>query len=166
MLFSGSHWESNTDLKQAQSLFTDLFHREKCASVRFQGLEHILNFVATSEDRILIRSYRVIFKKSRSNTNSVEQESPKIDLKEIGPRINLVLRRSKLASDDLWKEALRQPKQLKKKVKKNKSSDELGTSYGRIHLGQQHVEKIQTRKMVGLKKHVTLPPSKDDANQI
>lgn len=50
------------------------------------------------------------------------------------------------------KQACRRPKELKVTQKKNISVDSLGTKHGRIHMGKQDINKIQTRKMKGLKK--------------
>lgn len=50
------------------------------------------------------------------------------------------------------KEACRKPKELKVAKKKNISTDKLGTTHGRIHIGKQDINKLQTRKMKGLKK--------------
>jgi len=41
---------------------------------------------------------------------------------------------------------------LQEKKKKNITKSELGTTYGRIHIGKQNINSIQTRKMKGLKK--------------
>lgn len=41
--------------------------------------------------------------------------TPRIELEEIGPSLDLVLRRTHLASDDLYKLAHRKPKALKVK---------------------------------------------------
>ncbi|KAF7282136.1 hypothetical protein GWI33_003105 [Rhynchophorus ferrugineus] len=71
-----------------------------------------------------------------------------------GPRIDFTLRRTKLPTEDLMKEACTQPKELKLTKKKNISTDELGTTHGRIHVGKQNINSIQTRKMKGLKKTV------------
>lgn len=49
---------------------------------------------------------RVTLKKSDSKV-------PGVELTEIGPHMNFVLRRMKLASDDLFKAACRKPLQLK-----------------------------------------------------
>ena len=38
---------------------------------------------------------------------------PRIELEEIGPSLDLVMRRTKLASDDLYKHSRKQPKQAK-----------------------------------------------------
>lgn len=50
------------------------------------------------------------------------------------------------------KQACRKPKELKITKKKNISVDKLGTKQGLIHMGKQEINKIQTRKMKGLKK--------------
>lgn len=41
---------------------------------------------------------------------------------------------------------------IQAKTKKNISEDTFGTTYGRIHIGAQNINSIQTRKMKGLKK--------------
>lgn len=69
-----------------------------------------------------------------------------------GPSIDFKLRRTKLAADDLFKEACRIPREAKSGVKKNISRDPFGSKLGRIHMGKQDVSKLQTRKMKGLKK--------------
>ena len=47
-----------------------------------------------------------MFKKSGTKT-------PRVEVAEIGPSIDLIVRRTSLASDDLYKEACRQPKAAK-----------------------------------------------------
>lgn len=70
----------------------------------------------------------------------------------LGPQLDFTLRRSKLASEDLMKQATRKVKGLKVTKKKNISVDGLGTTHGRIHVGKQDINKLQTRKMKGLRK--------------
>ena len=82
--------------------------------------------------------------------------------------MDLTIRRSKMASDDLMRTALKQPKQLAvppkinlhmtkagyfqvKKVK-NVEMNVFGTKLARVHVGKQQLDKIQTRKMKGLKR--------------
>lgn len=69
-----------------------------------------------------------------------------------GPSIDFKLRRTKLASEDLYKEACKIPKELKPIKKKNISRDAFGSKMGRIHIGKQQIGRLQTRKMKGLKK--------------
>ncbi|KAJ8958301.1 hypothetical protein NQ318_017447 [Aromia moschata] len=145
LIFNGPQWEQSEELKQLKSIFIDFFHREHVENVRLQGIEHTLSFNATPDGKILLRSYKVFLKKSGCRT-------PRVELEEIGPRVDFSLRRSKLPDEDLMKEACRKPKELKVTKKKNITTDELGTTRGRIHIGRQDINKLQTRKMKGLKK--------------
>ena len=49
-----------------------------------------------------VSSYRVQTKKSGSKT-------PRVELSPMGPSLDLVMRRTRLASDDLFKRALKKP---------------------------------------------------------
>lgn len=79
-----------------------------------------------------------------------------INLFFLGPRVDFTLRRTKLPTEDLLRQSVRQPKELKVIKKKNISRDGLGTTHGRIHVGKQDISKLQTRKMKGLKKAVAV----------
>ena len=50
---------------------------------------------------------------SRVTLKKSDSKVPEVELTEIGPHMNFVLRRTKLASDDLFKTACRKPLQLK-----------------------------------------------------
>lgn len=144
LVFNGELFENNHELNRIKNLLVDMFHRESAEKIRLQGLEHVLSFTAV-ENKIMLRSYRILLKKS-------DCRIPRIELEEIGPRADLVCRRTKLASQDLFKQACKKPKELKVKKKKNISKDNLGTTFARIHVGAQNLNSIQTRKMKGLKK--------------
>jgi ribosome production factor 2 len=144
LLFAGELFEHNHEYQRIKSLLIDMFQREKVQAVRLQGLEHVLMFTA-AEDRIYFRSYRIQLKKSGTRI-------PRIELEEIGPSIDLKVRRTKIASDDLFKLACKQPKELKVRKVKNVSKDAFGTRHGQIHIPKQNTDKLQTRKMKGLKK--------------
>lgn len=116
--------------------------------IRLQGLEHVISFTVTEDMKILMRSYKIQLKKSGLKT-------PRIELAEIGPSMDWEVRRTKIASEDLYKLAKKQPKQLKPLTKKNISSDGLGNTHGRIHVGRQEISKIQTRKVRALSKSWT-----------
>lgn len=146
LIFSGPLFEQNTDFKRIQNMFVDFFQRENATNIRLQGLEHVIMFTAT-EGTIFMRSYRILLKKSGCKT-------PRIELEELGPSIDFTVRRKVLASDDLWKEACRQPSALRAKKVKNVTRDAFGSKLGRVHVGKQNIHKIQTRKMKGLRKPV------------
>merc|ERR1712243_69434 len=77
---------------------------------------------------------------------------PRVELEELGPRLDLVVRRTHFASDDLFKTALRQVKNINtvRKVK-NVTEDGLGTQHGRVHVPAQNIGSLQTRKMKAFK---------------
>jgi len=144
LVFNGAKWNDSPKFRRLKNFFIDFFRGEPRDHVALQGLEHTLSFTATDTNTILLRSYRVVMKKSGRRT-------PRVELEEIGPRMDLKERRHKIAADDTFKQALRQPKALKKTTKKNQEKDELGTSFGRLHMERQNIGVLQTRKMKGLK---------------
>ena len=85
-----------------KSLLIDFFRGPEVDNVRLAGIEHVLQFTGV-EGRVLMRSYRIDLHKSGS-------KYPRVELEEIGPSLDLVLRRTQLASDDLFKTACKQVK--------------------------------------------------------
>uniref|UniRef100_A0A3B1IGM2 Ribosome production factor 2 homolog n=1 Tax=Astyanax mexicanus TaxID=7994 RepID=A0A3B1IGM2_ASTMX len=144
LIFAGELFDVDNEYSRLRNVLTDFFRGPVVPAVRLAGLEHILHFTA-ADGKIFMRSYRVLLKKSGCRT-------PRIELEEIGPSFDFVLRRTHLASDDLYKTAHKQPKGLKPKKKKNISHDTFGTKFGRLHMQKQNLDKLQTRKMKGLRK--------------
>ncbi|XP_041419682.1 ribosome production factor 2 homolog [Xenopus laevis] len=171
LIFAGDAFEMSEDYRRLKSLLIDFFQGPAITGVRLAGLEHVLHFIAvdgkaTSKVYIftaclpvsgeyrgkkiknMFFSFRVLMKKSGCRT-------PRIELEEIGPSFDFMVRRTHLASDDLDRFFLKQPKVLKAKKKKNISHDAFGTKFGRIHTQKQDLSKLQIRKMIGLKKRET-----------
>ncbi|XP_065082910.1 ribosome production factor 2 homolog [Ochlerotatus camptorhynchus] len=145
IVFNGYKWKLTEELRRLRSLLLDMFRIDNVDTMRLQGIEHVISFTITEDLTILMRSYRVQLKKSG-------QRTPRIELSEMGPSMDLTVRRTKIASDDLYKTAMKQPAILKVAKRKNVSRDELGNVHGRVHVGKQDINAIQTRKMKGLKK--------------
>lgn len=149
-----------------------------------------------------MRTYRTALKKSGTRT-------PRVELVDMGPHMDLTMRRSQLASSDLLKLAMKVcgeggecilsgadawhkkgpriykrvrlggnhlhppwaleiwwglvchanpflprvqvPKTVKPKKVKNVEFDELGNRHGRIHMERQDFDKLQTRKVKGMR---------------
>ncbi|XP_076026662.1 ribosome production factor 2 homolog [Genypterus blacodes] len=144
LVFAGEAFDMDGEHKRLKSLLIDFFRGPTVTAVRLAGLEHVLHFTAL-DGKIYMRSYRCLLKKSGCRT-------PRMELEEMGPALDLVLRRTHMASDDLYKTAHRQPRALKPKKKKNISHDAFGTKLGRVHMQKQDLTKLQTRKMKGLRK--------------
>lgn len=77
----------------------------KCWLVTGQVRSHLLK-LQLIRTAFFLFCLRVLFKKSGCKI-------PRIELEDMGPSLDLVIRRTHLASDDLYKLSLKQPKALK-----------------------------------------------------
>ena len=115
----------------------------KVEKIALSALDHVLACTVI-DGKISIRGYTVAFKKSGSRV-------PLVDLVPMGPYWNLTVRRSVLASEDLWKTALKQPKIATVKKIKNISENSMGDKIGRIHMDKQDFDKMAVRKVAVLR---------------
>lgn len=170
--FSGTPFDSPTPnaYTLAKNIFTDFFRGAEVKDIDVEGLQLMLSFTAGEEGLngqkpdIQMRCWRIITKKSG-------QKVPRVEVEEIGPRIDFKLGRVREADADRWKEALKRSKGtevglvwlrparmcadcylLQPTTKKNVETDLMGDKMGRIHLGRQDLSELQTRKMKGLKR--------------
>jgi ribosome production factor 2 len=111
--FSGSAFESPTEnaYTLAKSLFLDLFKGPDVEKLDVEGLQYIMNFsVEEEEDEnvkpvIRMRCYLIKTKKAGGNL-------PKVEVEEMGPRLDFRVGRTKDADVEMLKEAMRKPKGL------------------------------------------------------
>ena len=78
-----------------------------------------------------------------------------VPFREVGPSFSMKLRREKIASHDLFKEACKQPKVRnpdKKRADKNKFTTVLGEKKGKVFLQHQDIDTIALRKFKGMGK--------------
>lgn len=109
--FSGSAFESPTEnaYTLAKSMFLDLFKGPDVEKVDVEGLQYIMNFSVEEEENeevkpvIHLRCYLIRTKKAGGSL-------PKVDVEEMGPRIDFRVGRTKEADTDMMKEAMRKPK--------------------------------------------------------
>uniref|UniRef100_A0A2P2HYI7 Ribosome production factor 2 homolog n=1 Tax=Hirondellea gigas TaxID=1518452 RepID=A0A2P2HYI7_9CRUS len=144
LLFHGVGFTQFPEHVRLKSLLIDFFRGPAVTNVSLTGFELALQFTSF-EEKIYMRGYRILLKKSGTDV-------PRVELVEIGPSLTLSLRRTKLASDDNLKAACKKPKELKVKKKKNININPLGTKFGRIHMEKQDLRKLQVRKTPAIKK--------------
>jgi len=147
LLFAGEEFSNvgNIEMQRLKNLLIDFFRGPEVEQVRLAGIEHAIQFTSLGEDKVLLRSYKILMKKSG-------QRTPRIELEEIGPSLDLKLRRTHIASQDLYKTACKQFKYARtEKTVKNISEDVFGTKLGRLHVPPQNITDIQTRKVRALK---------------
>ncbi|WWC72916.1 uncharacterized protein I206_106880 [Kwoniella pini CBS 10737] len=131
------------------------------------GIEHVISITAgpllNSEDNLEDEKnlpkihFRVYTLKLISSGNS-GFKIPKIQLTEMGPSIDLSIRRIQEPDEEMLKLSNKRPKLDKSKIesglgkkKKNIETDNMGDKIGKLHLEKQDLSKMQGRKMKGLK---------------
>ena len=118
LLFAGEPFAdpANAEFQRLKSLLIDFFRGPEVTNLRLAGIEHALQFTAVEGKvgelwfssrgivfllQVLMRSYRIQLKKSGTRL-------PRVELEEIGPSLDWVVRRSHLASEDLFTAACKQ----------------------------------------------------------
>jgi ribosome production factor 2 len=154
LLFSGTPFESPipNEYTMAKSFFTDFFKGEPAEKVDVEGLQYLVSIAARdtvdgeeAKPMIHLRVYLIKTKKSG-------QKLPRVEVEEMGPRMDFRIGRMKEAEEAMLKEAMRKARTTLERPKKNISTDIVGDKVGRIHLGKQDLGELQTRKMKGLKR--------------
>ncbi|KFY48266.1 hypothetical protein V495_01489 [Pseudogymnoascus sp. VKM F-4514 (FW-929)] len=154
LLFSGTPFESPipNEYTMAKSFFTDFFKGEPAEKVDVEGLQYLVSIAARdtvdgeeAKPMIHLRVYLIKTKKSG-------QKLPRVEVEEMGPRMDFRVGRMKEAEEAMLKEAMRKARTTLERPKKNISTDIVGDKVGRIHLGKQDLGELQTRKMKGLKR--------------
>ncbi|KAK7678995.1 hypothetical protein QCA50_017938 [Cerrena zonata] len=176
MHFASELFDSHPRFIQLKSMLMSLFNGEEIDSICLPGIEHVisitlaptpstLNAATTTLDpsssktqddtkslpKVHIRAYTI---KLRASGTRI----PRVELVPMGPSLDLVLRRYQEADSEVMKQAMKRPKLKKQEVekglgkkRKNMEVDEMGDLRGRIHVAKQDLNKLQTRKMKGLK---------------
>ncbi|KAK6866614.1 Ribosome biogenesis protein RPF2 [Candida tropicalis] len=151
--FNGPLFDSHPVYQHVKSLFLDFFRGEETDLQDVAGLQYVISLSTgeiedLNDDKILPNVYFRVYKLKSYKSG---QKLPRIELDEIGPRLDFKIGRRISPSPEIEKEANKKPKQLEPKVKKNVSTDFMGDKVAQIHVGKQDLSKLQTRKMKGLK---------------
>lgn len=164
LLFAGTPFESPipNEYTLAKSFFTDFFKGEPADKVDVEGLQYLISISARdtidgedSKPTLHVRAYLIKTKKSG-------QRLPRVEVEEMGPRMDFRVGRIQEAEEALNKEAMKRARTSAERPKKNISTDIVGDKIGRIHLGKQDLKELQTRKMKGLKRSRDVADSEDE----
>jgi ribosome production factor 2 len=164
LLFAGTPFENpvSDEYTMVKSFFTDFFKGEPADKVDVEGLQYIVSVSARdsvngeeSKPSVHLRIYLIRTKRSG-------QKLPRVEVEEMGPRMDFRVGRVKEADEETMKEALRRAKTSQERPKKNISTDIVGDKIGRIHLGKQDLKELQTRKMKGLKRSRDVADEEDE----
>ena len=111
LAFSGAQWESPSPNQYtlAKSLFTDFFRGEEVREVDVEGLQLLIQFSVGEEKAgeegkqvVHMRCYRIVTKRSG-------QRCPRVEVEEVGPRVDLRVGRRREADQGRGRAALLKP---------------------------------------------------------
>jgi ribosome production factor 2 len=151
--FHGTVFEDPNQTKYtlAKSLLVDFFKGQDATEIDVEGLQYLISISAQEptdaqpNPEIKLRFYLIRTKRSG-------QKLPRVEVEEMGPRMDLTLGREQFPDPDMLKAALKKPKGVEPRTKKNIDTDIMGDKTGKIHVGKQDLSTMQTRKMKGLKR--------------
>jgi len=163
MLFAGSVWDDPSASTQGQTytmlkgLFLDMFSGEETKKIDVEGLQYLVMIAAGEPEPeqapvIHLRWYKIRTQKSG-------QKLPRVEVDEVGPKVDFKVGRVREAEPAVMKEAMKQGKRPDdefRSKKKNVGMDAIGDKIGKVHLGRQDLGGLQTRKMKGLKRKAGL----------
>ncbi|KAF4122521.1 ribosome production factor 2 [Geosmithia morbida] len=169
VLFAGTAFESPVDNEYslAKNILLDFFRGEPSDRIDVEGLQYMVSITAEEEEgylsapapagtgdlavassgkpKIHLRTYLI-------RTRRSGQRLPRIEVEEMGPRMDFRVGRLRLPDEATLKDAMRKPRGTEERTKKNITTDSMGDKIGRVHLGKQDLGDLQTRKMKGLKR--------------
>jgi ribosome production factor 2 len=179
LLFVGDAWQHRLDYRNLQNLLTDFYRGDVVDRLVATGLDHVLVFTAADTSgfgageasggggagRVLVhqRAYFCKLKRpeggggggappSGEGGGGSSSAPPVPLLVPCGPDLDLSLRRTQWADRDLHSASRRQPGGLKAKKRKNRQTNALGETLGRLHVPRQNVDKRQGKKAKALRR--------------
>jgi len=144
VIFQGQEFEHDENLKKFANYLLDFFRGPEVPKISLAGLDHVI--VCTSlQDKVYFRHYSVVMKKSGTKI-------PRIELVEVGPRIDMAVLRVRTGASDLVTEAYTVPKTHNAVKHKNITINELQDKLGTVHMERQDFHMAEGKKMKALKR--------------
>uniref|UniRef100_A0A0A9B2Y3 Ribosome production factor 2 homolog n=1 Tax=Arundo donax TaxID=35708 RepID=A0A0A9B2Y3_ARUDO len=142
--FIGEHFETAEELKHLKEVLLDLFRGEVVENLNLAGVDRIYVCTAISPTTVYMMHCALHLKRSGTPI-------PRMELVEVGPSMDLVVRRHRLPVESLQKEAMKTAEHAKKM--KNVTKDPIHGKLGRVYMPDQQVGKMSLSNDVkGLKR--------------
>ncbi|KAI3693912.1 hypothetical protein L1987_76867 [Smallanthus sonchifolius] len=130
--FIGEGFENVEELKHLKEVLLDLFRGQVVSSLNLAGLDRVYVCTAVSSNKVLFTHCALRLKKSGTTV-------PRVELVEVGPSMDFVVRRHRLPDESLKKEAMKIAPELIRKKEKNVSKDAIEGKIGKIYVPDQQV---------------------------
>lgn len=144
LIFQGEPFDNSDKHKRLKNLLIDFFRIQDMQEANIAELQRVIVFTCRGEAEPIEMNH---LECGAVSETLVKKNA--VPFKEIGPSFSMRLRRDKIAGTDLFKEACRKPKVLnpeKKKANKNRFTDELGETKGKVFVQQQALKTLNLRK--------------------
>ncbi|EEE64298.1 hypothetical protein OsJ_19135 [Oryza sativa Japonica Group] len=142
--FIGEHFESVEELKHLKEVLLDLFRGEVVENLNLAGVDRV--FVCTAISPTTVYLMHCALRLKRSGTSI-----PRMELVEVGPSMDLVVRRHRYPAESLKKEAMKTADHAKKM--KNVTKDPVQGKLGKVYIPDQQIAKMSlSNDIKGLKR--------------
>jgi len=135
VIFQGELFETDFELARIKKFFFEYFKMYEIEDIGISLLKRLVVISIAGDKTIKIRTFEL----KEFNEHTFKD---KLSLNEIGPSLDLKIRRTKLATEEAYKFACRKPRLTSKTKSKNESTNVLGEKRGRVYMtsqDQQHV---------------------------
>ncbi|KAF8407621.1 hypothetical protein HHK36_006754 [Tetracentron sinense] len=157
--FIGEGFQNVEELKHLKEVLLDLFRGEVVENLNLAGVDRVYVCTAVSSTRVFFTHCALRLKKSGTVV-------PRMELVEVGPSMDFVVRRHRLPNDGLRKEAMKTVTEQPKKKVKNVSGDVIQGKIGKIYIPDQQVgDMALSHKAKGLKRERREAKANNEANE-
>ncbi|KAL5741000.1 hypothetical protein ACOSQ2_030180 [Xanthoceras sorbifolium] len=157
--FIGEGFENVEELKHLKEVLIDLLKGEVIENLNLAGVDRAYVCTAISSNKVFFTHCALRLKKSGSVV-------PRMELVEIGPSMDFVIRRHRLPNEGLRKEAMKMAKDHPKKKVKNVSQDVIQGKIGKIYVPDQKVgDMALPNKAKGVKRERREAKKKNSGNE-
>lgn len=157
--FVGEGFESVEELKHLKEVLVDLLRGEVIENLNLAGLDHAYVCTAVSSNRVFFTHCALRLKKSGTIV-------PRMELVEVGPSMDFVVRRHRLPNESLRKEAMKTAKDQSKKKVKNVGQDAIQGKIGKIYIPDQKLgDMALPNKAKGVKRERREAKMKNDPTE-
>ncbi|KAF7818743.1 ribosome production factor 2-like protein [Senna tora] len=144
--FVGEGFENVEELKHLKEVLLDLLRGEVVENLNITGLDRAYVCTAVSSNKVFLTHCALRLKKSGTVV-------PRMELVEVGPSMDLVVRRHRPPNDSLRKEAMKTSREKPKKKEKNVKKDAIQGKIGNIYIPDQKIgEMALPNKAKGIKR--------------
>lgn len=148
VLFQGDEWESSDTNRSLRLFLLDIFKPRHLKEVSLTNLDHVIS-LSLNDGILRFRSYFIGLKKNTAKKTvkqMMDASCPQTVLKEMGPRIDFKMGRTKAAPTELMALAMKTTLVARKRSNKNESTDKLNNKVGRIHMNTEDKQYFHSKK--------------------